>query len=77
MADGPSAGARRGAHTRNPRACAGVPLPLSDASCVRSACKQVSAEIPLIDRLCADLHKAYEPKVSVHSAAAFEGKVWE
>ena len=52
-------------------------MPLSDASCVRSACKQVSAEIPLIDRLCADLHKAYEPKVSVHSAAAFEGKVWE
>ena len=38
---------------------------------------QVSAEIPMIVRLCDDLRKEYEPKVSVQSAASFEGKVWE
>lgn len=31
----------------------------------------------MIVRLCDDLRKEYEPKVSVQSAASFEGKVWE
>ena len=39
----------------------------------------VPAEVdnPLLVRLCDELRTSYEPKVTVQSAAAFEGKVWE
>mmetsp|Transcript_14807 Transcript_14807/g.29786 ORF Transcript_14807/g.29786 Transcript_14807/m.29786 type:complete len:148 (-) Transcript_14807:194-637(-) len=41
--------------------------------------KPVPGEIenPLLRQLCEDLRKAREPKVTVQSAAVFEGKVWE
>ena len=32
---------------------------------------------PLLVRLCSDLKDSMEPKVTVQSASAFEGKVWE
>ena len=32
---------------------------------------------PLLARLCTDLKETMEPKMTVQSATAFEGKVWE
>ena len=32
---------------------------------------------PLLVRLCSELREAMEPKVTVQSVGAFEGKVWE
>lgn len=54
-------------------------LPLTRARCCHRAtcvsCAQVGN--PLLVRLIGDLNDAMEPKVTVASAKAFEGKVWE
>lgn len=48
------------------------PSPVRDP---RSPRPQVDND--LLRKLCADLSAAREPKVTVHSASGFEGKVWE
>ena len=41
------------------------------------ACRGVQVGNPLLVRLCDDLRDVMQPKVTVQSSVAFEGKVWE